>query len=467
MKYSIAPGMFIYLPIQPYKYISLGCDFVKRSNNSIVSPMTFLKRPAYIFIFYFLFLQVGFASDRGLKALSEKKYDQAYAIFSADLEKKPDDIVALYGLTKLLSLKEFPEYNLEKAYVHLINAKEAYKVLDAKQKKKLVKTEVQESNLLALQELIDAAAFQEAVRANTVEALEGFLKIHRTSPQLDEALALKKQLEYLHVKKVNTYQAYAEYLKKYPDSDRVTEAKKKYEQLLYHTLTADGTFLSYKNFIDQYPNSPYLKEATEKMNVQELKALLKDNNLESYEAFLASNPDSKFRRRVEDSIYARFTSFPSITEYENFISRYPKNYNIRDAWEKLYLLFNDSGSPETYEAFKARYPQYTEAHQLENDIELSNFGQKMLNTNFEGFKEDQVDAYITLAAPTEQAVTVLKIRIRPYLEAHQYQKAIDFLEKYKPYYHYKAYRISSWIETLRQVKDTFQEKKTVPTYTLN
>jgi hypothetical protein len=429
--------------------------------------MTFLKRSAYLFVLFFLLLQVCFANDKGLKALSEKKYDQAYAIFSADLKKNPDDIVALYGLTKLLSMKDFPQYNLEKAYVHLINAKEVFKVLDEKKKKKLNKTEVQESNLLALQESIDAAAFQEAARANTVEALDTFLKIHRTSPQLDEALALKKQLEYLNVKKANTYQAYAEYLKKYPDSDRVVEAKKKYDQLLYQTLTAAGTYQSYKDFIAQYPDSPYLKEATEKMNMAELKSLLKENSLASYEAFLASNPESKFRRQVEDSIYARFTSFPSTTEYENFISRYPQNYNIRDAWEKLYVLYNDSGTPESYESFKTRYPHYTEPHQLENDIELSNFGQKMLNTNFEGFREDQVDAYITLHAPTEQAVTVLKIRIQPWLEAHQYQKAIDFLEKYKPYYHYKAYRIASWIETLRQVKDTFQEKKTVPTYTLN
>ncbi|MGV3642217.1 MAG: hypothetical protein ACO1NZ_16965 [Adhaeribacter sp.] len=429
--------------------------------------MTVLKRAALLSACLLLFLQVGFASEKGLKALSEKKYDQAYAIFTADLEKDPDDIVALYGLTKLLSLKEFPEYNLEKAYVHLINAKEVYKTLSDKQKKKLVKTEVQENNLLALEEMIDAEAFQEAVRANSVEALDSFLKVHRTSPQLKEALALKKQLEYLEVKKANTYQAYADYLKKYPDSDRVAEAKKKYEQLLYQTLTAKGTYQEYKDFIAQYPKSPYLAEATEKMNVAELKTLLKENSLAGYEAFLASNPDSKFRRRVEDSIYARFTSFPSITEYENFISRYPKNYNIRDAWEKLYVLYNDSGTPESYESFKARYPHYTEPHQLENDIELSNFGQKMLNTNFEGFKEDQVDAYITLAAPSEQAITVLKIRIQPWLANNQYQKAIDFLEKYKPYYHYKAYRIASWVETLRQVKDSFQTSKTVPVYSLN
>lgn len=426
-----------------------------------------MKRFTILFAVFFLFLQVSFAADKGLKALSEKKYDQAYEIFSANLEKNPDDIVALYGLTKLLSMKEFAHYNLGKAYVHLINAKEAFKVLDEKKKRKLLKTEVQESNLLALQEKIDAAAFQDAVRANTVEALEEFIKVHRTSPQLEEAAALKMQLEYLHVKNANTYQAYAEYLRKYPNSERVVEAKKKYEELLYQTLTSDGSYKSYKDFITRYPESPYLKDATEKMNQAELQSLLKENSLTAYEAFLASNPDSKFRRQVEDSIYARFTSFPSITEYENFISRYPQNYNYRDAWEKLYVLYNDSGTPESYESFKMRYPQYTEPHQLENDIELSNFGRKMLNTNFEGFKEDQVDAYITLAAPTEQAITVLKIRMQPWLQNHQYQKAIDFLEKYMPYYHYKAYRIASWIETLRQVKETYQTQKTVPAYTLN
>jgi hypothetical protein len=180
-----------------------------------------------------------------------------------------------------------------------------------------------------------------------------------------------------------------------------------------------------------------------------------------------NNPDSKFRQMAEDSIYARFTSFPSVTEYETFIRKYPNNRNIRNAWEKLYVLFNDSGDPETFEAFKARYPDYNEPYQLENDIELSNFGMKMLNKNFRGYKQDQIDAYITLAAPTEQAINVLKLRIQPFLNKHQYQQAIDILEKHHPYFSYKAFRIASWIETLRSVKENYQKTKQVAVYTLN
>ncbi|MDB5260777.1 MAG: hypothetical protein JWQ14_58, partial [Adhaeribacter sp.] len=183
--------------------------------------------------------------------------------------------------------------------------------------------------------------------------------------------------------------------------------------------------------------------------------------------FVNSNPDSKYRKWAEDSIYARFTSFPSIKEYENFISKYPKNRNVRDAWDKLYVLFNDSGTPESYEAFKARYPNYREPFQIENDIELANFGAKMLNTNFLGFEEDQIDAYIALAAPTEQAITILKRRIKPWLDAHQYQKCINYLTKYQSYFHQKSYRLSSWIDTLVEARENYDKKKKVTAFTLN
>jgi len=429
--------------------------------------MTQLKRFAFTFFLSFLMLSVSVAADKGLKALAKKKYDKAYSIFSETLEQNPGNVIASYGMSKLLSMPGFAYYDIEKAYVYLINTREAFKILDEKGRKKLIKTEVQEENILALQQRIDSVAFQNAVAANNPDSLEAFIQIHKTSPQIETALTIKEQLEYLSTKQANTYQAYEEYLKKHPKSDKVIEARKKYDQLLYQTVTADGSLYSYRNFVAQYPDSPFHEEAVKKLEKLEFLALVKENTLEGYEVFVQNNPDSKFRNMAEDSIYARFTSFPSVSEYESFIRKYPKNRNIRDAWEKLYVLYNDSGTPETFESFKARYPDYAEAYQLDNDIELSNFGVKMLNTGFRGFKEDQIDAYIRLAAPTEQAISVLKLRIKPFLDKNQYQKAIDILEKYQPYYQYKSYRLSSWIETLQRVRETYLSSKQVPAYTLN
>jgi len=429
--------------------------------------MNSLKRLVFTLLFSILVLSVSVAADKGLKALAAKKYDKAYDIFTETLQNDPGNVVASYGMSKLLSMPEFAHYDIEKAYVYLINTREAFKLLDEKGRKKLIKTEVQEENILALQQRIDSVAFQNAVAANNPDSLASFVQIHKTSPQIETALTIKEQLEYLSTKQANTYQAYEEYLKNHPKSDKVIEARKKYDQLLYETLTADGNLHSFRSFVAQHPDSPYYKEASDKLEKLEFMALVKENTLEGYEKFVQSNPDSKFRNMAEDSIYARFTSFPSVSEYESFIRKYPKNRNIRDAWEKLYILYNDSGTPETFESFKASYPDYAELYQLDNDIELSNFGVKMLNTGFRGFKEDQIDAYIRLAAPTEQAISVLKLRIKPFLDKNQYQKAIDILQKYQPYYQYKSYRLSSWIETLQRVRETYLSSKNVPAYTLN
>ncbi|KAA5549544.1 outer membrane protein assembly factor BamD [Adhaeribacter rhizoryzae] len=428
--------------------------------------MNLLRPLAFILLYTFL-LNPAFALDKGLKALSQKKYDKAFAIFSDRLADNPNDVVASYGLSKILAQKSFAQYDIERAYVHVVNAREMYKQLDEKGRKKLSKTEVQENKILALQQHIDSVAFQNAVLANDPEALEQFMKTHVTSPQLESAEILKSQLEYLIVQKVNTYEAYANYMKKYPKSKKIPEARKTYDLLLYKTFTADGTLQAYKNFIANFQESPYLEEAIVKFEQLEFKSLLTENSLEGYEKFVNENPDSKYRKWAEDSIYARFTSFPSIKDYEDFISKYPNNRNVRNAWDKLYVLYNDSGTPESYEAFKARYPNYREPYQLENDIELSQFGAKMLNTNFLGFEEDQVDAYIALAAPTEQAITVLKLRIKPWLDAHQYQKCINYLTKYQSYFHQKSYRLSSWIDTLVKARDSYEKNKKVTAFTLN
>jgi len=428
--------------------------------------MNLIKRLTFILLSLFL-LQPVCAQENGLKAITKKKYDKAYAIFTKALDKNPDNVIALYGMSKLLTIKDFSQYDVERAYVHLINTKEMYKQLEDKIKYKLQKTEVLENNILALQSQIDSIAFQNAVLANAPEALEQFIKIHKTSPQLSKAEVLKRQLEYLNVQKANTYEAYGDYLKKYPSSGKEAQAKKKYDLLLYQTLTEDGSLQAYKNFITNYPESPYLEEATEKFEYLEFKSLLSENSLEAYEKFVENNPDSKYRKWAEDSIYARFTSFPSAAEYEKFITKYPKNRNIRNAWDKLYVLYNDSGAPESYESFKSRYPNYNEPYQLENDIELANFGAKMLNTNFLGFEEEQIDAYITLAAPTEQAITALKLRLKPWLDAHQYQKCINYLTKYRSYFQHKSYRITSWIDTLVKVRDSYEKNRKVMAFTLN
>ena len=429
--------------------------------------MNSLKRLAFTLLFSFFLLLHSFAADKGLKALADKNYEKAYQIFTEKLAQNPDDVIASYGMCKLLATPEFAQYNIEKAYVYLINTKEAYKLLDEKGQKKLTKTEVKEENILALQEKIDLVAFQNAVAANNPDSLESFVLIHKTSSQIENALTIKEQLEYLSTQKANTPEAYEAYIKKHPKSKKVIEARQKYDQLLYESLTADGSLNSFRSFMEKYPESPYHQEAAKKLEKLEFMDQVKVNSVEGYEKFVENNPESKYRNMAEDSIYARFTSFPSISEYETFVRKYPKNRNIRDAWEKLYILYNDSGTPETFESFKARYPDYKEAHQLDNDIELSNFGVKMLNTGFRGFKEDQIDAYIRLAAPTEQSITVLKLRIKPFLDQNQYQKAIALLQKYQPYYLYKSYRLASWVETLQRVKEAYQTSKKVPAYTLN
>lgn len=400
----------------------------------------------------------AWAFDNGLAALQKKKYDKAFAIFTQTLEKNPDDVAASYGLSKLLSLPDYPSYDPEKAYVHVINAKGAFSFLDEKARKKLLKARVDEQAITDLQHHLDSVAFVAVTAKSTPEAVQQYLDVHTTSLYLDQANALKEELAFRETLQENTDKAYAAFMEKYPNSKNKAAAKKKYDKLLYNKVTESKDYKAYKFFIENNPDSPYLEEAKQKYEVALFKHLTADDTETSYEAYIANYPDSKFVKVAEDSIFAKYTSFPSIPEYERYIQKYPQSKKIYEAWTKIYTLYTDSGDPEVYTQFLNKYPDYPYKNDVQNDVELATFGLNMLLNNFQGYKNDQIDAYLYLAAPTDQAVKVLQLKVRPLVAANQHQKAIDVLESYRASFHNKGYKIDKAIALIKQNAKTAADK---------
>ncbi|QMU30065.1 outer membrane protein assembly factor BamD [Adhaeribacter radiodurans] len=406
------------------------------------------------FIFTLLFTACifgqAFAFDDGLEALQKKKYDKAFTIFDKSLTENPDDVAALYGMSKLLSLPDYNSFNLEKAYVHVVNAKGAYPLANEKVKKKLLKAKIDEQAITDLQNRIDSLVFAEVVKKNTIEAVQEYIDIHKTSLYLDKANELKEELTFQETLRENTDKAYSAFLKKYPNSKNKAEIKKKYDKLIYTKVTESKDHKAYKYFIETYPESPYIEEAKEKYELALFKHLTADDTETSYEAYITNNPDSKYVKVAEDSIFAKYTSFPSIPEYERYIQKYPTSKKIYEAWNKIYILYTDSGDPEVYTQFLTKYPDYPYKNEVQNDVELATFGLNMLLNNFRGFKDDQIDAYVKLAAPTDQALKVLMLKLQPLLANNQRQKAIDILEMHRPEFQNKGYKIDKAIATIKQ-----------------
>ncbi|QNF33700.1 hypothetical protein HUW51_13585 [Adhaeribacter swui] len=410
---------------------------------------------AFLRFSFFCFLITGFAGqaqayDDGLKALEKKNYDKALTIFNQALAKNPDDVAALYGLSKLLSLPEFAARDLEKAYVHIIDARGAYPMASDKTKKKLSKLKIDEQAIANQQTLIDSVAFVQVAEQKDLDALQEYMDVHKTSVYLDKAEQLKEDLAFEETIRENTDKAYSEFLKKYPNSKNKEAVKKKYDKLIYTKATESKDYKAYKFFIDNYPESPYIEEAKEKYEVALFKHLTADDTETSYEAYIDNYPDSKFVKIAEDSIFAKYTSFPSIPEYERYIQKYPNSKKIYEAWNKIYILYTESGDPEVYTQFLTKYPDYPYKNDVQNDVELATFGLNMILNNFQGFKDDQVDAYLKLAAPTDQALKVLLLKVQPLLARNQRQKAIDVLELHRAEFQNKGYKIDNAIATIKK-----------------
>ena len=151
-------------------------------------------RPTLLFLLYVFLITItgnqALAFNDGLEALQKKKYDKAFTNFKDALEKNPDDVAALYGMSKLLSSPDYKMYDLEKAYVHVINAKNVLPYASEKVKKKLQKSKINEETIIHLQNTIDSIAFVEVTKQNTIEAVDTYLDIHKSSLYADKASEL-------------------------------------------------------------------------------------------------------------------------------------------------------------------------------------------------------------------------------------------------------------------------------------
>ncbi|SFT51634.1 WG containing repeat-containing protein [Lishizhenia tianjinensis] len=289
-----------------------------------------MKKALYIFLGTVMI--AGCATKKGFEAM------QAYNYFEAKekLEKvvQRDSTLASFALAALYSRGDNPFTDLDKAYLMVNTAINAY--VDLEPKTILEYKENYDYSIDSLRSLradINEKYFLKVQEENTIARYNYYINTHTESKYVDSAVFLRDQLAYIIAKADDSNKGYQEFLSKYPTSVFADEIQRDYFRTQFSENTKEGTVEAFHKFSLSYPNSPY-------------------------------------RKYAQDQVYELSIPNHSIEEYAQFVSRYSNHPRVNEAWMKLYKLSTVDYSKTSIEKFKKKYPAFPFGDKVEKELAL-------------------------------------------------------------------------------------------------
>jgi hypothetical protein len=285
-----------------------------------------------LFSLFFSIVAISQSLESGFEALKEYDFFLAKKVFSSKLKKQP--ATANYGMALLRfdALNHF--HSLDSAYVNVVKADSAYKILKPKQQAALQKWGVSDSSIQALQNRILIAAFVRAKNINQPAAFAYYRQFFDRSEFKTQALELEVKRAYFLADSLDTSVALQQFMATYPDAPQLEQCKKRLDDVLFREETARQNVEEYRLFIEKYPQSAH-------------------------------------RAQAEDALYSLLTPTRSRADWYAFVKTYPTNRNASATWELIYADFTSDQRVESFEAFKQEYPEYPYPDRLKMDAHLA------------------------------------------------------------------------------------------------
>lgn len=187
----------------------------------------------------------------------------------------------------------------------------------------------------------------------TIEDLRKFLpnvpneRIEAINEQISYAMV---GVDYEEACRANTVDAYRAFIDKYPRHHYAHQAQTAIEALQYHEVEAAWasceqfqTTKYYQDFLAQYPNSKYAPIALERLEDEAWQSC-NNNDIASLRTYLATYPNGRYSAtamaiveelerllREEDDIWRACQERNSITGYESYLRQYPQGKYVAQA----------------------------------------------------------------------------------------------------------------------------------------
>jgi hypothetical protein len=269
--------------------------------------------------------QIAFA-DRITNAYSNIKkgdFPKAKALLDKQLEKEPQNAGAFHVLAYYFFEEKNPDYYLDSAYFFVQKALAEYPKANPKDTKDWAKEGISPETAQQLKANIEAKAFANAQKANTVLAYQDFIKRFAKAKETEKATLLLYDVAWEDAQKLNTLADYQAFMNNYPKAKYIPEATRRRDRFVYERETQTGKKSAYEQFLSKYPRNTFVNEAIEKL-------------------------------------FPLATAHNSPEAFSSFIQKYPAHSLIPLAWDRLRGLYADKPISD----FLRDFPQYYQADYL-------------------------------------------------------------------------------------------------------
>ncbi len=270
--------------------------------------------------------------EKAFAALEAHDYFKAKELFGKQTKKQP--AAAWYGLSVITGRADNPFYQLDSSHVAILRSAAAYRLLDGRDRDKLVKLGVDSAAIQAQMEHVGSIAWKQVSDVDRLDDYQQFIGTYVGSDKVPLAVDRRNELAFMDARKANTSAAYKQFLDRYPDAKEAYGARSRFQEAIYREATPDGT-------------------------------------IAQYEAFIKDNPESTYLRDAQDRLLELNTMGHSAGEYAAFIHRYPDNPNVLGAWRSIYDLYTKELSVANITRFLTDYPDYPFINELMNDYKVA------------------------------------------------------------------------------------------------
>ena len=270
---------------------------------------------------------------KAFEALDIYNYFQAKKNFEKVEKRHP--VAAKYGLSLIQQKNDNPFYNIDSAYYNITYAVVYYDSLSPKIKQKYESLGIDSSSIGHQQHIIATSLFRRAVKINSEDSFQDFIKKNPTSVWVESAIIKRDSAYFEEVASKNKSSDYQSFMQKYPNSSYYSEAFQRFQRLQYVEYTASDELKDYVSFLRTFPENPYIIEA-------------------------------------ENQIYRIATKPRTVASFENFIEQYSENRNVRTAWGQLYDAYlTENLTKSAIADFIKAYPNNPFISKIEDDLALS------------------------------------------------------------------------------------------------
>lgn len=372
-----------------------------------------MKRDFWLLFLIFLSYSSLLAQSKYTKLLEKEKFSKVWKKSELILSKNSRNIEFNFYQAYIASESSTNQYyNLDNAFDAFCISYDSYvRINDFSEIEKLNKVPITLNIYDDLLSEILNRKYQEAHQSTSITFLENFLFQYRPErlpagkrDQLEifrESIARRRDnLAYSTAKNAQSIKALEEFIRRYPNAQEVESAYLLIDEIAYNIAKQTNTVTSFKRFISDYPDALQIEEAWKLIYNIEFSSAERFNNPRAWDAYIKTYPQS---HRLNEALnryylaeYSEYLNNPSIESYGRFILDFSHNPYREWAIDSLATLITPSSDFKwidfylgnidntNYELRKAHFLTYTKDGELQTlEAYLTNYPELVIQTLYE------------------------------------------------------------------------------------